>query len=132
MATRVSSSSQDPSFPGLRTTQIRVIRSPATSNANTVRVTPSCRATRPGWPLTVRSRTVMPLGHPVREFDPGARDLLATVDGMQEGDGQTATVGDRRGVGVEQADEGVDVLGLPRRLERPDDGGLLGRRRTGL
>src|SRR5215831_16217851 len=36
-----------------------LIRSPAISNANTVTMTPSCRATRPGWPLTVRSRIVM-------------------------------------------------------------------------
>src|SRR6266702_4253937 len=36
-----------------------LIRSPATSNANTVTMRPFCWATRPGWPLTVRSRNVM-------------------------------------------------------------------------
>jgi hypothetical protein len=47
--------------------QMRVIRSPETSNANTVAVTPSCWATRPGWPLTVRSRNVtLPGARPAR------------------------------------------------------------------
>ena len=50
---------QGRSLSGLRTTQMCLIRSPATSNANTVTVRPSCWATRPGWPLTVRSRNVM-------------------------------------------------------------------------
>ena len=52
-------------------------------------------------------------GRPVGDFDPGARDLLAAFDGAQEGSGEAAAVGDRRGVGVEQADQGVDVLGFP-------------------
>lgn len=43
---------------GFRTAQILVIRSSATSNAATVTATPSCVATRPGLPLTVRSRIV--------------------------------------------------------------------------
>jgi O-acetylserine/cysteine efflux transporter len=50
---------QGRSFSGLRTTQMCLIRPPATSNANTVTVTPSCSATSPGWPLTARSRNVM-------------------------------------------------------------------------
>ena len=37
---------------------MRWIRSPAMWNAKTVTMRPSCRATRPGWPLTVRSRNV--------------------------------------------------------------------------
>src|SRR5215813_2380389 len=48
------------SLSGLRTAQMCLIRSPATSNANTVTVTPSCWATSPGWPLTVRSKIVRP------------------------------------------------------------------------
>src|SRR5258707_561986 len=60
-----------------------------------------------------------------------AGDLLAAFDGAQEGSGEAAAVGDRRGVGVEQADQGVDVPGFPCRLERPDDGGLLGCRTRG-
>src|SRR6266568_8647629 len=38
---------------------------------------------------------------PVGELDPGARDLLAAFDGAQEGQGEAAAVGGRRGVGVE-------------------------------
>ena len=53
---------QGRSLSGLRTAQMCVILSPTTSNANTVTVTPSCWATRPGWPLTVRSRIVRPPG----------------------------------------------------------------------
>ena len=122
---------QGRSLSGLRTTQMCLIRSPATSNANTVTVTPSCWATRPGWPLTVRSRIVMV---------PGARSAISTQAraicsppsiGCEEGGGEAAAVGDRRGVGVEQADQGVDVLGLPGLLEVPDDAGLPGRRGRG-
>src|ERR1700691_373800 len=49
---------QGRSLPGFRTAQMWVIRSSAIRNANTVTVTPYCWATRPGWPLTVRSRNV--------------------------------------------------------------------------
>jgi hypothetical protein len=49
---------QGRSFSVLRATQMCLIPSPATSNANTVTVAPSTCATRPGWPLTVRSRSV--------------------------------------------------------------------------
>src|SRR5260370_29577413 len=70
-------------------------------------------------------------GRPAGDFDPGARDLLAAFDGAQEGNGEAAAVGDRGGAGVEQADQGVDVLGLPCRLEVPDDAGLLGCRSRG-
>src|SRR5262249_49187830 len=50
------------SLSGLRMTQIRLIRPPATSNANTEMTRPSSWATRPGWPLTVRSRNTMVAG----------------------------------------------------------------------
>lgn len=50
---------QGRSFSGFRTAQIRLIRSPAISNANTVTMVPSCRATKPGRPLTVHSRNVL-------------------------------------------------------------------------
>jgi hypothetical protein len=65
------------------------------------------------------------------EFYPGARDLLAAFDGAQEGQGAPAAVGGRREVGVEQADEGVDVLGLPGPLEVADDLGALSGRSRG-
>ena len=51
---------QGRSLSGLRIAQMSVIRSPATLNAYTVTVMPSSWATRPGWPLTVRSRIVRP------------------------------------------------------------------------
>src|SRR4029453_10282696 len=38
---------------------------------------------------------------------------------------------DRGGVGVEEADEGLEVFGLPCLLEVPDDVGALGCRRRG-
>jgi hypothetical protein len=69
--------------------------------------------------------------HPVGDLDPGAGDLLAAFDGVQEGQGEATAVGDRGGVGVEQADDGLDVLGFPGGLEGPDDGGLLGVRGRG-
>ncbi len=48
------------SLSGLRTAQMCVIRSSATSNAYTATATPSCSTTRPARPLTVCSRTVRP------------------------------------------------------------------------
>jgi hypothetical protein len=65
-------------------------------------------------------------GGPAGDFDPGARDLLAAFDRAQEARDEPATVRDGRGTGVEQADEGLDVLGLPGLLEGPDDAGLPG------
>jgi hypothetical protein len=56
----------------------------------------------------------------VSDLDPGARDLLGALDRVKEGDGETPAVRDGGGVGVEQADEGVDVLGFPRPQEVPD------------
>jgi len=52
-------------------------------------------------------------GRPVGQFDPGAGDLLAAFDGVQEGSGQAAAVGDGRRVGVEESDQGVNVLRFP-------------------
>jgi hypothetical protein len=49
---------QGRSLPGLSMAQMRVIWSPAIWNAYTATVMPSCWATRPGWPLTVRSRSL--------------------------------------------------------------------------
>jgi hypothetical protein len=58
---------QGRSFPGFNTAQMCVIRSPATANAYTATVTPSCCATRPGRPLTVRSRILtLPGARPAR------------------------------------------------------------------
>jgi hypothetical protein len=111
---------------GLRITQMCLIRSPATSNANTVTVTPSLLSHQPGLAVdrTLQERRLA--GCPAGDFDPGARDLLAAFDGAQEGNGEAAAVGDRRGVGVEEADQGVDVLRFPGLLEGPDDVGLPG------
>src|SRR5690348_6237562 len=64
---------------------------------------------------------------PAGEIDQVTRDLLAALDGAERGAGHAAAVGSHRGAGVEEADEGTDVLGLPCLLEVPDDGGLPGR-----
>lgn len=103
-----------------------LIRSPTTSNANTVTVTPSCCATKPGCPLTVRARMAVRLVARLAISIHAHRDLLAAFDRVHEGDRQATAVGDRRGIGVEQADEGLDVLGLPRRFEILDDAGPVG------
>lgn len=58
------------------------------------------------------------------DFDIGARDLFAAVERAERGPDQATTVGDRDGVGVEEADERADVLCLPRRLEVPGKCGL--------
>jgi hypothetical protein len=70
-------------------------------------------------------------GCPAGEIDQVARDLLTALDRAQRGAGQAAAVGDRGGVGVEEADQGADVLGVPCLLEVPDDAGLRGRRGRG-
>jgi hypothetical protein len=59
------------SFSGLRTAQMCLIRPSATSDAHTVTVTPSCWATRPGWPLTVRPPG-WPGWVPGRRYRPGS------------------------------------------------------------
>src|SRR5262245_16076609 len=65
-------------------------------------------------------------GCPVGEIDRVARDLLGAFDRVEHGADQAAAVSDRRGAGVEEADEGADVLGFPGLLEGPDDAGLAG------
>ena len=50
---------------------------------------------------------------PAGDIDEDARDPLGAVDLVEHGADQAAAVGDGRGVGVEEADEGVDVLGFP-------------------
>jgi hypothetical protein len=52
-------------------------------------------------------------------------------DRAELGADEAAAVTDRGGVRVEQADEGVDVLGFPCLLEVPDDIGVLGCRSRG-
>ncbi len=108
-----------------------LIRSPATSNANTVTVTPFLLSHQTGLAVDGAFHERRVARCPVGDFDPGARDLLAAFDRAQEGYGETAAVCDRRGVGVEQADQGVDVLGFPCLLEGPDDLGLPGGRARG-
>ena len=119
---------QGRSLSGLRTDQMCAIRSPTTSKAMTVTVTPACWATRPGWPLTVRSSSVSggswrPIEHEQ------LRDLLAPADRHEGRARDAAAVRDHGGVRVEQPDEGVDVLGLPGALEVLDDRGSLRVRR---
>jgi hypothetical protein len=63
--------------------------------------------------------------------DEEASDLLAAFDRAEHGADEAATVARRGGVGVEEADEGVDVPGLHRLLEVPDEAGLAGCRGRG-
>jgi len=77
---------------------------------------------------TLQDRRV---GCPAGDIDEQARDLLAVLDRAELGADEAAAVGDRRGVGVEEADEGVDVLGFPCLLEVLEDAGALGRRSRG-
>src|SRR5207248_6160131 len=63
---------------------------------------------------------------PAGEINDIARDLLAAFDRAGGGADETATVAGRRGVGVEETNEALDVLGFPGLLEFPDDAGLPG------
>ena len=65
---------------------------------------------------------------PAGDLDPRAGDPLAAGDGVDEGDGPPAAVGDRGGIRVEQPNESVDILRLPGKPEGPDDRGLPGGR----
>jgi hypothetical protein len=56
-----------------------------------------------------------------------ARELLAALDRAEVRAGEAA-VGDPDRVGVEEADEGRDVLGFASLLEAPDDVGVPGDR----
>ena len=89
-----------------------LIRPPATSNANTVTVTPSCWATRPGWPF---DHTLQDCHVECYADDRGveARDLLAASDGAQGGGDESAAIGGSRWLRVEDTDEGADVPGFP-------------------
>jgi hypothetical protein len=60
--------------------------------------------------------------------DAGARDQVAALDRAEVRAGEAAAVGDPDRVGVEEADEGRHVLGLPSLLEAPDDVGVPGDR----
>jgi hypothetical protein len=67
---------------------------------------------------------------PCGEIDVVASDhLLGTSDRLDGGRDEAAAVGDRCGVGVEEADEGVDLLGFPCLLEVRSDASVLGCRR---
>src|SRR5215813_8470051 len=71
-------------------------------------------------------------GCPAGDVEAGAGDLLGAFDRAErDGADQAAAVGDHRGVGVEQADEGADVLGFPGLLEGADEAGLPGGRGRG-
>ena len=110
------------SFSGFRTTQMCLIRSPATSNANTVTVTPSSPADQPGWPLTVCSRNATRPGVARLAISIQARAICSAPSmGLHEGNGESAAVGDRGSLGVEQADDGLDVLGAQAALKAMDD-----------
>src|ERR1035438_2908559 len=65
-------------------------------------------------------------GRPIGEGDAGARDLSTAPDRSGQGAGKAAAVGTRRGIGVEQADQAVDILSLPCLPELSDDAGLPG------
>ncbi len=65
---------------------------------------------------------------PAGNLDPRAGDPLAAGDGVDEGDGPPAAVGDRGGIRVEQPNESVDILRLPGKPEGPDDRGVPGGR----
>ena len=71
--------------------------------------------TGPNVDSTLQNRQVR---CPVGDIKDGVRDLLAAV-------------ADSRGVTVEEANQGVDVLGFPCLLEVPDNVGLLDRRSRG-
>ena len=107
-----------------------LIRSPATPNAITVTVTPGLLDDQAGLAVD-RALQNRDVGCPGGDFDVGARDLLAAVDRVERGPDRAAAVGDRDGVGVEDADETGDVYGLPCRLEVPDNAGPQRRRSLG-
>src|SRR5215469_11997597 len=64
-------------------------------------------------------------------IDEEACDLLGAFDRAELGADEAAAVAGRRGIGLEEADEGADVLGFPCLLEGPDDAGLLDCRNRG-
>src|SRR5690606_25375933 len=60
-------------------------------------------------------------GSSAGEVDKVAGDPFAALDRAERSIDQAAAVGDPRGVGIEEADEGIDVLGFPCLFEVPDD-----------
>jgi hypothetical protein len=62
------------------------------------------------------------------EIDEAAGDLRSALNRLQRGRHVSTAVGDGSRRGIEQADEGIDVLGLPRLLETPRQPCPLGRR----
>jgi hypothetical protein len=64
------------------------------------------------------------LGARSGDFDAEGRDLLGALDPATFGAGEAAAVSDRGGVGVEEADVGVDVSVLECPVEVTDDAGL--------
>jgi hypothetical protein len=69
--------------------------------------------------------------HRAGDVDGVAGDLLGAFGWVEGGGDESAAVADRRGAGIEQADERTDVLGFPCLFEGPDDGGLPGCRGRG-
>jgi hypothetical protein len=65
-------------------------------------------------------------GFPAGDADIEAGDLPGAFDRAQRGRDESAAVGGHGDAGVEDADEGADVLGFPGLLELPDDAGLTG------
>jgi hypothetical protein len=54
------------------------------------------------------------IGNPTGDIDAHARNLVAAFDWAELGADQAPAVGDRRGVGVQQTDEGSNVFWLPK------------------
>jgi len=70
---------------------------------------------------------------PADDIEGGAGDLLAAFDrALGDRADEAAGVGDGRGAGIQEADEGRDVPGFPGLFEVPDEAGLpAGRGRGG-
>jgi hypothetical protein len=100
-----------------------LIRSPSTSNAITFTVTPSSWVTRR---LAV-DRTLQDgqVGRRAGPIDEELRYPRSTFDRVRLGSDDAATIAGCRCVRVEDGNQCVDVLGLPRPLEVPDDVGAL-------
>ena len=77
---------------------------------------------------TLQDRQV---GCPAGDIDDQTRDVLAAFNRAELGADEAAAIGDRGGVGVEEADEGLEVFGFLCLLEVPDDIGALGCRSRG-
>src|SRR5690606_23757103 len=71
-----------------------------------------------------RALNELELGHLDSSIEVEARDTLRARDGLRFGSDEPAAVADGGGIGVEDADEGLDVPGFPGQLEGSDDVGL--------